>query len=363
MIGWHCAAHLYARNCAATFRGEPPPFELVRLDRAAFNDPVALQGALAGAAAVMHFAGVNRGTDAEVERGNVAIAERLAAGCRAGGVTPQIVYANSVHAGSDTPYGRSKRAAADVLAAATTLFTDLVLPHVFGEGARPFYNSVTATFIHQVTHGESPSVNPDGQVRLLYAGDVAEAAIDAVVAGARHAVLPEPRVVKVVDLLRRIQGFHDVYAGNAFPDLSDRFDLELFNTYRAALYPDGFPRPLKLNVDPRGTLVEAARGGGGGQTFVSWTEPGATRGNHFHLDKVERFLVLEGEALSRIRRVGGGPVWKYSVDGRHPAAVDMPTLHTHSIENVGTKPLLTLFWAQAAFDPAAPDTYADPVLG
>ena len=87
-----------------------------------------------------------------------------------------------------------------------------------------------------------------------------------------------------------------------------------------------------------------------------------TRGDHFHLSKVERFLVVEGEAVIRIRKVLGGPVWEYRVTGDAPAPVDMPTLHTHSIENTGDKPLLTLFWTQEIFDPAAPDTYADPVL-
>lgn len=363
LLGWHAAAHLHARNCAASFKGEAPPFDLVALDRAAFNDDVALAVALAGADAVLHFAGVNRGTDAEVERGNVEIAGRLAAACRSSGVAPHIVYANSTHAGTDSPYGRSKRAASDILAAVTPRFTDLVLSHIFGEGARPFYNNVTATLIQQVTRGETPTVNAGGQVRLLHAGAAVEAAIGAFLSGTTGNVRPEPRPMGVEELLARIHGFHAAYASGVFPDLSDPFDLALFNTYRAALYPDFFPRPLKLNSDARGVLFEAVKGGGGGQTFLSWTEPGVTRGNHFHLDKVERFLVLEGEAVIRIRRALGGPVWEYRVNGAAPATVDMPTLHTHSIENVGDKPLLTLFWTQAIFDPAAPDTYADPVLG
>lgn len=363
LLGRHCLVRLHARNCAARFRGEPAPYDLVPLDRAAFNDAARLAGALEGAAAVYHFAGVNRGPEEEVEAGNVDIATRLAEACRASGSTAHIVYANSTHAASDTPYGRSKRRAGDILANAAPRFTDLVLPHIFGEGARPFYNNVTATFIHQVMRGETPSVNPDGRVQLLHAGAAVEAAIGAVAEGVTGELRPAPRPMGVVDLLARLQGMHASYGANLFPDLSDPFDLALFNSYRAALYPEGFPRPLKLNTDARGVLFEAAKGGGGGQTFLSWTEPGVTRGNHFHLDKVERFLVLQGEAIIRIRRVPDGPVWEYRVDGRQPAAVDMPTLHTHSIENIGDKPLLTLFWTQAVFDPAAPDTYADPVLG
>ena len=119
---------------------------------------------------------------------------------------------------------------------------------------------------------------------------------------------------------------------------------------------------MKLNTDARGTLFEAVKGGGGGQTFLSTTNPGVTRGDHFHLAKVERFLVVQGEAVIRIRKVLEDTISEYRVSGDAPAPVDMPTLHTHSIENVGEGELLTLFWTHDLFDPANPDTFADKVL-
>ncbi len=363
LLGWHAAARMHARNAAARFRGEPAPFELVVLDRAGFLDAARLCEAMRGADGVLHFAGVNRAPEDELERANPAIAEALVAACRDAGADPHVVYANSVHAEADTPYGRSKRRAGEVLAGGCTRFTDLVLPHIFGERARANYNNVTATFIEAVIRGESPEVNPDGVVELLHAGEAVEAAIAAVTDGVTGRVEPQAQPMRVPDLLERIQAFHAGWQGNIYPDLTDPFDLALFNSYRAALYPDGFPRPLKVNADARGTLFEAVKGGCGGQTFLSWTEPGVSRGDHFHLRKVERFLVLEGEAVIRMRPVLGDDIWEYRVSGDAPAAVDMPTLHTHSIENVGDRPLLTLFWSHELFDPDNPDTYADPVLG
>lgn len=362
LLGWHAAARLHAANCMAAFRNEPLPFDLVTLDRHGFGDPTTLRDTLTGAEAVLHFAGINRAPEREVEEGNAAIAEALVRGCREAGASPHIVYANSTHAGSDTPYGRGKKRAGEILATFASRYTNLVLPHIFGECARPRYNNVTATFIDQVIAGETPQIDPQGQVQLLHAGVAAQAAIDAALDGVTGTLRPEPRPMSVSELLARIQAFHASYDANLFTDLGDPFDVALFNSYRAALYPGSFPRPLKLNSDARGTLFEAVKGGGGGQTFLSWTKPRAIRGNHFHLSKVERFLVLEGDAVIRIRRVLGGPVWEYRVSGKSPVAVDMPTLHAHSIENLGDKPLLTLFWTHEVFDPAAPDTYADPVL-
>lgn len=362
LLGWHAAVRLHARNCAARFQGAPAPFDLVRLDHAAFADPAQLRGAVTGAGAVLHFAGVNRGLKDAVECANPAIAEALVAACREAGTVPHIVYANSTHAAADTPYGRGKQRAGEILARSPGRYTNLILPHVFGEGARPNYNNVTATFIDRIIRGEAPPVDRDGVVQLFHAGVAAETAIEAALFGRTGDHVPEPRRMTVSDLRDKLTAFHAGYVANIYPDLADPFDLALFNSYRVALYPTGFPRSLTLKTDQRGTLFEAVKGGGGGQTFLSWTEPGIARGDHFHLGKVERFLVLEGEAIIRIRRALGGPIWAYRVDGHAPAVIDMPTMHTHSIENIGSGRLLTLFWTHDLFNPAAPDTYADPVL-
>lgn len=362
LIGWHAHARLHAANCAALFKGEAKRFEIVALDHSSFDDDAALAAAITGTDAVLHFAGINRAPDDEVEAANPAIAARLAMACRAAGVAPHIVYANSTHAASDTPYGRSKRKAGEILAGTPGRYTDLVLPHIFGEGARPFYNNVTATLIAQILADETPTINPDGRVRLLHAGAAAQVAINAVLDGTTGQIEPAPRPISVPDLCQVLKGFHDGYLANIYPDLSDPFHRDLFNCYRHPTYPHGWPRPLRLNTDQRGTLFEAVKSGGGGQTFLSTTKPGVSRGDHFHLTKVERFLVVEGDATIRIRKVLSDEVWEYRVRGDAPAPVDMPTLHTHSIENTGDTDLLTLFWTHDLFDPASPDTFADKVL-
>ncbi len=362
LIGWHASARLHAFNSAAMFKSSFQPYEVVRLDHAAYVDDANLQSAVVGADAVLHFAGVNRGLEADVESGNLDIARRLVAACKATGSLPHIIYSNSVHAGSNTPYGRSKRIAGDTLGALGGCFTDLVLPHIFGECARPRYNNVTASFIQSVIAGDDPEVNHDGCIALLHAGAAAQVALDAAFNGQSGTIRPDGRQTTVPELLYLLKKIHADYSANVFPNLSDPFVLSLFNSYRAALYPSGFPRPLKLKTDARGSLFEAVKASAGGQVFLSTTKPGITRGDHFHLHKVERFLVVQGEAIIRIRKVLGNEVWEYRVSGDQPAPIDMPSLHTHSIENVSDTPLLTLFWANDLFDPASPDTYFDPVL-
>ena len=362
LVGWHAIARIHAANCAARFHGKEAPFELVALDHTSFDNDAVLRAAVAGATGILHFAGVNRAPDDVVASSNPAIARRLAEICAAAGAIPHIVYANTTHAASSTPYGRSKRLAGEILSQVGGLYTDLVLPHIFGEGARPRYNNVTATFIEAVIAGVTPDINPNGRVSLLHAGAAAQRAIDAIIMGQTGTQRLDAREIEVAKLFALLQDFHLGYQANTFPDLSDPFTVALFNSYRSALYPDGFPRALKLNSDARGSLFEAVKGGGGGQTFLSTTGPGVTRGDHFHLNKVERFLVVQGKAVIRVRKVLSGEIWEYRVSGDVPVAVDMPALHTHSIENIGDTDLLTLFWTHDLFDPNNPDTFADKVL-
>lgn len=361
LLGGHAAARIHALNCTAGFKGETAPFELVMLDHRSFNNDSTLSAALANVDAVLHFAGVNRATDTIVEQVNPKIAERLAYACLKSGVSPHVIFSNSVHSDRDTPYGRSKRITSKILSKIGEQYTDLVLPHLFGEGARPNYNNVTATFISAVISGATPQINPNGKVSLLHAGAAAQIAIDAATKGQFGCLNPKGKLTSIKDLFMMLQGFHQDYENNIFPNLQDHFTLSMFNSYRTALYPDTFPRHPTLKKDERGTLFEVAKGGGGGQFFSSWTEPGFTRGNHFHLNKVERFLVLNGEAIIRMRHVINGPIWEYPVNGNVPAVVDIPTLYTHSIENVGHNPLQTMFWTHDLFDPVDSDTFQDPV--
>ncbi len=363
LLGWHCICHLHAANCTAKFNGRPTPYEIVPLSHKQFQDPEFLRQALTNSDAVLHFAGVNRQSENDdVAVGNPKIAQTLSQAYRDSGSNAHIVYANSTHAHGDSEYGLSKRRAGAILQKTATNYSDLILPHIFGECARPYYNNVTATLIDQLWADIPLTINPDGRVELLHAGEAAQIIIGSVLDGTVGEIRCHGKTMSVGDLATILTKFHEQYKQNIYPECSDPFLLAMFNSYRAASYPDHWPKDLVLHEDDRGNLFETAKGGGGGQSFVSQTVPGITRGDHFHLKKVERFVVLEGEAMIRIRRVMHNDVWEFKVSGARPVAVDMPTLHTHFIENIGQSNMTTLFWCHDIFDPSNTDTYADKVI-
>ena len=362
LLGWHAEARLHAANCAAKFKGDQAPYDIHAPGKDEYSNEENLAARLKNADVVLHFAGVNRGDERTVEKANPKIARALVEACKAANVNPTIVYANSTHSDTDTPYGNSKRRAGEILSDFAKNYVDLVLPHIFGECAKPFYNNVTATLIRQLIDDKDVELNPNGRVCLLHAGDAAQIAIDAGLEKVTQRIVPEGRNNRVTDLYDLLMQMHNSYQGNQYPALQNEFEVKLFNSYRVATYPDGWPMRLAKNEDSRGVLFEAVKGGSGGQTFLSTTKPGIVRGDHFHLNKVERFLVLKGEAIIRVRRVLRDEIWEYRVTGDDPTPIDMPTLHTHSIENIGNTELLTLFWTNEIFDQENPDTYADKVL-
>jgi UDP-2-acetamido-2,6-beta-L-arabino-hexul-4-ose reductase len=356
LVATHLRAHLHKREDIAEVR-------LARRDT--FRSPSALDGFVAGLDGIVHCAGMNRGEDTEVEQTNGWLAEMLVAAFERTGARPRVVYTNSTHYERDSAYGRGKRAAAASLdcwgGRSGANVCNLILPHVFGEFGRPFYNSVVSTFCYQLANDEVPQIQVDGQLELVHAQDVARCCISALSEGWKGTQRLAGEPLKVSELLARLHALLKRYREDVFPDLRNPLDLRLFNTLRSYLYPKHYPRVLKLHSDVRGNLFEAVKADQGGQIFLSNTHPGVTRGNHFHLRKVERFLVVSGEAEICLRRLFDDKVVTFRVSGELPSYVDMPTFHTHSITNVGSVELQTLFWTNEIFDPQDPDTFAEIV--
>lgn len=354
-LGWHL-------QCALLAGGR---HEAVPLGRDQMADAAALAAALEGCDALVHLAGMNRGPEEELAHVNTTLARTVAKALEGSSVRT-VLHGNSIHAGTPSAFGRSKAAAADELARgaarAGAAFTDVLLPNVFGEGGRPHYNSVVATFCAELVAGRRPQVIEDREVPLLHAQDAVDVLVGALDGNGGPTLRPAGHRMAVSELLDHLEGMTGYARSGDFPDLSTPFRVALFTTFQSFCFPGSFPLPRTVHSDDRGTLFEAARAGATDTlSFVSTTVPGAVRGEHFHRRKIERFLVVDGEAEIRLRRLVTGEEVTFRVDGRRPQAVDMPTLWAHSLKNVGSGSLTTVFWTNRLLDAADPDTHRHPV--
>lgn len=355
LIGWHLRLFLHGKE----------DVEVTGAGRDTFLSEDALRDFVSRSDVIVHLAGMNRGDGREIEETNVALCRQLVAACDEVGSQPHVIFSSSTHALGETPYGRSKRRCAEVLRAWTNesgaLFTNLILPHIFGEGGKPFYNSVVSTFCHQLAHGEEPQITNDGELELLHAQDLAALIWQSICEPEGGDMRLTGRHMKVSELLERLRGMAAQYGAHIIPRFGEAIDLRLFNTYRSYLFPDHYPVALFSHEDERGGLVEVVKTLHGGQCFSSWTKPGVTRGNHYHTHKIERFMVLKGRAIIRLRRMFSDQIHEFEVCGDSPQYIDMPTGHAHNITNIGEEELVTLFWSHEIFDPTCPDTFMETV--
>ncbi len=284
---------------------------------------------------------------------------------------PKIIFASSIQAESDNPYGRSKLQAERSLERYAGKSGAVAVVHrlknLFGKLCRPNYNSVTATFCHNIAHGLPIKISDPSQVlSLTYIDDVvaafiAELAIQGDRGFQRAASLASTEIT-LGELAELIQSFRAHRTSLLVPDFSVSFVKALYATYLSYLEPRDFAYSLTKREDPRGSLAEFVKQASFGQLFVSRTKPGVTRGNHYHDTKTEKFLVIEGQAVIRFRHISSGDVTSFVVCGDEYRVVDIPPGYTHSIENIGMSDLVTLFWASEVFNHEAPDTFVLPVL-
>jgi len=320
---------------------------------------------------VFHLAGVNRPqNEGDFVTGNVGSLEKLLAGLELRKRRPLLVLSSSTQALLDNPYGISKRRAEKVLleyAARTGTRTRIFrLPGVFGKWCRPNYNSVVATFCYNIARGIPIQMSdPSKEIEIVHVDDLIDTFIKVMQDQSEGPpfieVIPSFRIA-LGELAEILGGFRKIRETLRLRDLSDPLSRRLFGTYVSYLPLDGFSYNVKYKLDERGVLAELLKADGHGQIFVSRTKPGVTRGNHYHNVKVEKFVVLEGDALIRFRHMSTDETAQYAVSGTQFRIIDIPPGWTHSIENLGPGEMVALFWSSEVFDSARSDTYAAEVL-
>lgn len=333
------------------------------------DDAAQLQGMLSDVDAVIHLAGENRPEDESAfEDVNVGLTtilcDAIAAECSQSKRHIPLVLASSSQAENDTLYGKSKLAAENVVKALSEKSGNpcviFRLPGVFGKWCKPNYNSVVATFCHNIARGLPIKIHdPSATLRLVYIDDVVTAFISALegkIAGfTRTQVLPE-FFVDLGDLENHIRSFSHCRSNLMVERVGSGFLRALYSTYISYLPSDAFNYEIQQHNDDRGSFVEMLKTQDSGQFSYFTARPGITRGGHYHHTKTEKFLVVSGQALFRLRHLITDELIELEVDGENPQIIDTIPGWSHDITNIGSGDLVVMLWANEVFDPLNPDT-------
>lgn len=329
------------------------------------DKPDHLLQAAAQADAVMHLAGVNRPDRDEDFGDNVGFARALTDALRAKDNRAPILFASSGKAAEDSAYGRSKRGAEQVLAEhADALVAPLSiwrLPNIFGKWARPWYNSVVATFCVEAHAARPlPVVGGENVLTLAYIDDVLDAFLARIAApwsGIRHDEVDHVYQATVADLAAMIEGFASSPARLTFPGVRRTLAGDLYATFLSYAPIAQSLHGIALHSDERGTFAELMKDASFGQFSYFTAHPGQTRGVHYHHSKVERMLFVSGSAHLGFRNIATDERFDMTVEGGRGQVVETLPGWQHSITNVGGDMLVVMLWTNEPFDPVRPDTF------
>ena len=320
---------------------------------------------------VFHLAGINRPKSiAEFSTGNVGLTESLCAAIKAAGRSIPVVLTSSIQADLDNDYGISKRAAEKALQTLHKSTGNPVfiyrLPNVFGKLARPNYNSVVATFCHNIARGLPIQINdPSAVIPLVFIDDVIKSfkklLIEENNKQDRFVEVSPLYSITVGELADQLYRFKTSRDSLVTESVGKGLVRALYSTYVSYLPPESFSYAVKQHGDDRGVFVEMLKTTDSGQFSFFTAHPGVTRGGHYHHSKTEKFLVIKGEARFGFRHMVTGEFYELNTSGDVYRIVETVPGWTHDVTNVGDQEMICMLWANEIFDHEQPDTFACPV--
>jgi len=353
------------KNLIAQLRNESGIDEIYTYD--INTNPFLLDDYCKNADFVYHLAGINRPTDnAEFMKGNYVFAFTLLNTLKKYNNNCPIMMASSIQALLDNPYGKSKKAGEDLMRKYSIETGAQVyiyrFPNVFGKWCKPNYNSVVSTFCHNISNDLPVHIDdPSYIITLAYIDDVVEELIRSTKGkeNRKGDFCEIPIIYKVAlgEIALLIYSFKDGRNTLIIPKVSDEFTKKLYSTYLSYLQEDMFCYDLKMNIDNRGSFTEFIKTEDSGQISVNIAKPGIIKGNHWHHTKHEKFLVVSGSGVIRLRNIYCDKILEYFVTDEKMEVVDIPAGYTHNIENLGKTDMVTIMWVNESFNKDKPDTY------
>lgn len=357
-VGKNLIAHLRERS----------DIEILSFSRG--DDIGQLSALVSGVDFIFHLAGVNRPLNPEEFRtGNADLTRALADAIVGSGRQIPLLYTSSIQAEFDNAYGNSKREAEEALqelsAKTGTSVYLFRLPNVFGKWAKPNYNSVVATFCHNISRDLPIQINdPTVAVNLVYIDDVINkfvSLMEDLPLGEVSFDIEPLYTITVGELSAQLHAFRDSRNTIITEPVGTGIVRALYSTYLSYLPPESFTYDIPKYGDSRGVFVEMLKTQDSGQFSYFTAHPGITRGGHYHHSKTEKFLVIKGNACFRFRHIISGEFYELLTTGDKPEIVETVPGWTHDVTNVGSEEMIVMLWANEIFDRERPDTFARPV--
>lgn len=220
---------------------EKKGFNMFFFDRTKHNlfDSSSLEEFVSNKEVIIHLAAVNRDRDMAIIAGSVCTTYNLILAMKKVESKAKVIFASSIQAETESVYGLSKRLVEIML---RDLSEDLKIPvtvlriaNVFGEGCRPFYNSVVATFCYQVAHGKEIDIIKDRKINFIYVDDVVNGIFKEIIERGDELfclkTLISENTLLVSELAEIVMSFKELDFLGQVPKFESKFQRDLYATY------------------------------------------------------------------------------------------------------------------------------------
>lgn len=322
---------------------------------------------------IVHLAGINRPKNiVEFYEGNKGSVELLCECLKEFNNKCPILISSSIQVGRDNDYAESKKEGENYLLNFGKEYGNPVFiyrfANLFGKWCKPNYNSVIATWCYNIARNLDVQVDDETvELSLCYIDDVVDEILNCISGKPTfdkekgyYTVLPIHRV-SLGTIRELLYSFLNIRKDLTIPYQNNDFTKKLYATYLSYLPEERFSYPLKMNVDQRGSFTEFIRTKEYGQISINISKPGISKGQHWHHTKNEKFLVVSGQGIIQLRKIGSDKIVEYKVSGEKLEVIDIPIGYTHKIINIGNREMITVMWANEVFNPDKPDTYFEEV--
>jgi UDP-2-acetamido-2,6-beta-L-arabino-hexul-4-ose reductase len=236
------------------------------------------------------------------------------------------------------------------------------LDNVFGKWALPDYNSVVATFItHTIANQPVNLFEEYAPIDFLYIDEVVDRLLELIFnpSTAPHLIWKGTNQVSAKVLLAMIQDIHQDYKNGSLLIYLDRFKQQLAITYLTYLHQNHLVMNAIDHPDQRGNFIELTKGDLSGQTSINIIHKGFQKGNHYHHQRYEKFMILSGDGVIRLRKKFESEVIEFHSSKVMFQLITIPPGFIHHIENLGVTPMVVWMWSSLVYDPQSPDTFAE----
>ena len=273
-----------------------------------------------------------------------------------------LIYASSINSYKKKNLHYNLKRNTEKLLKTTKYFNSIILklPNIFGIWCKPNYNSFFATCCHNISANKKVKILSKKKFALVHVSDFCDYIFNIIKTKKideksfeRNFINLSP--IEIKDILMSFKKKTNLNINKKYNLDKDKID-KIFSTYLYYNQKNNFVENFKKIKDFRGDFAELIKNEEFGQISMLTVNQKKERGNHFHINKIEKFIVVSGKGRLIHQNILNNKVKTFNISESENKIYSTIPGWSHKIVNRSKKKLIILIWANEVYNRNKPDT-------